>query len=229
MSKEISKTLRKMRLAKAFSQAEIAQKLGISRASYIAVEQGKRELSLGEAQKVADLFGIGIEELESGLTPDYEKYKEMILAYLRHAGGRDDKIVKTKLAKLVYLADFGWFYENLKSMSGMPYRKFQYGPVPDAYFRAIDELQMDGRIDVEQKQKEDVTLISENRGSRARALKTLNGDEIALIEKISARWKDKRAKEIVDFTHNQLPYRLCTDEEIIPYELITQEDPDNVY
>ena len=70
MSKEISKTLRKMRLAKAFSQAEIAQKLGISRASYIAVEQGKRELSLGEAQKVADLFGIGIEELESGLTPD---------------------------------------------------------------------------------------------------------------------------------------------------------------
>ncbi|MDR3581939.1 MAG: Panacea domain-containing protein [Candidatus Pacebacteria bacterium] len=151
----------------------------------------------------------------------------MILAYLRHTGAGDGRIPKTKLAKLLYLADFGWFYENLKSMSGMSYRKFQYGPVPDAYFRAIDELQSEGRIEI--KQGEDLILISENRGSRARSLETLEKRELLFIEEVAKRWKDKRTKEIVDFTHNQLPYKLCADDEIIPYALITQEDPDHVY
>lgn len=227
MSKEISKIIRKIRVAKGFSQSELAKRLSISRPSYIAIEQGKRDLTLSEAQKIADLFGISLGEMENGLTPNYGKYKEMILAYLRHTGAGDGRIPKTKLAKLLYLADFGWFYENLKSMSGMSYRKFQYGPVPDAYFRAIDELQSEGRIEI--KQGEDLILISENRGSRARSLETLEKRELLFIEEVAKRWKDKRTKEIVDFTHNQLPYKLCADDEIIPYALITQEDPDHVY
>jgi len=227
MSKEIYKIIRKMRLERGFSQLEIAKKLGISRTSYIAIEQGKRELTLAEARSIADIFGIGLEEIENGLTPNYGKYKEMILAYLRHTGSTDGKLPKTKLAKLLYLADFGWFYEHLQSMSGMPYRKFQYGPVPDAYFRAIDELQAEGKIELEY--RGDTILVSENRGSRAQALQTLSKGEKGFIEAVAKRWKNKRTKEIVDFTHNQLPYQLCADDEVIPYELITQEDPDHVY
>ena len=56
MSKEIFKIIKKMRMARGFSQLEIAKKLGVSRTSYIAIEQGKRELSLAEAQKIADVF-----------------------------------------------------------------------------------------------------------------------------------------------------------------------------
>jgi hypothetical protein len=112
-------------------------------------------------------------------------------------------------------------------MSGMPYRKFQYGPVPDAYFRAIDELQEKGKIDIEQ--RGDVILVSENRGSRTQPLGMLHKNEAVFIEEVAKRWENKRTKEIVDFTHNQLPYKLCADDEIIPYELITQEDPEHVY
>lgn len=49
------------------------------------------------------------------------------------------------------------------------------------------------------------------------------------MKKIVEKWKDKKTNEIVNFTHNQLPYALCRENEIIPYELITQEDPDLVY
>lgn len=227
MSKELLKVIKNLRTQRGLSQLDIAKKLSISRTSYIAVEQGKRELTLAEAQKLAGLFGVGLEEMESGLIPDYQKYKEMILAYLRHTGSTDGKLPKTKLAKLLYLADFGWFYDHLESMSGMPYRRFQYGPVPDMYFRAIDELQEEGKINIER--CDDVILISENRGSRMETLKTLDKGEVAFIGEVAEKWKNKRTKEIVDFTHNQLPYKLCTDNEIIPYELITQEDPDHVY
>ena len=226
MSKEILKIIRKLRLERGFSQAAIAKQLGISRVSYIATEQGKRELTLAEAQKLAGIFGVNLEELEKGIAPNYEKYKEMILTYLRVDGG-DGKLPKTKLAKLLYLADFGWFYDHLVSMSGMPYRKFQYGPVPDMYFRAIDELQEQGKINIEP--HEDAFLISEGAGAKNQRLESLDKNEKAFIAEIAKKWRGKRAREIVAFTHNQLPYKLSAENEIIPYELITQEDPDHVY
>jgi len=58
-----------------------------------------------------------------------KRVSRMILAYLRLEPGLNKKIPKTKLAKLLYLADFSWFYKNLESMSGMSYRKMQFGLV----------------------------------------------------------------------------------------------------
>lgn len=220
--------IKKMRRARGFSQFYVANKLKISRTSYIALEQGKRELSLAEAQKLADMFGLSLEELESGLSPNYEKYKEMILAYLRTATPTDGKIPKTKLAKLLYLADFAWFYDHLQSMSGMSYRKFQYGPVPDAYFRVIDELYDEGKIAIENT-KDGAILVSEAKRARPSVFLSLNTAEKALIKNIAKKWKNKRTQEIVAFTHGQLPYLVSHDNEIIPYEVITQENVEDLY
>ena len=224
-SAQILKTLRTER---GISQLELAKKLGVSRPSYIAIEQGKRGLTLAEAQKIADLFGITLEAMESGLVPNVEKYKQMILAYLRNAVSADGKIPKTKLAKLLYFADFAWFYKHLCSMSGMPYRKIQYGPVPDVYFRVVDELFEEGKINIENTE-DGAMLISETKNATPRELSTLNKEEKELIGDIAKKWKGKRTQEIVAFTHGQLPYLVSRDNEIIPYEVITQEDPSDVY
>ncbi len=227
MTNQYFKLIKDIRIKKELKQEEVAGKLGISRSSYITFEQGKTELNFSQMVKLSDIFGISLEEVESGLQPDYEKYKEMILAYVRNGSSKDGKILKTKLAKMLYLADFSWFYNHLESMSGMQYRRIKYGPVPDIYFRAIDELEETGKITVEH--KNDLLLISENRGSINKPLEKLSKKEIGLIAKISEKWKNKKTSEIVDFTHNQLPYKICSPDEIIPYELITQEDPEYVY
>jgi len=227
MTKNYYKFIKDIRTKKGLSQADVAKKIGISRSSYVAFEQGKNELSLSEATNLADVFGISLCDVEGGLKPNYQKYKEMILAYLRKATATDGKILKTKLAKILYLADFAWFYSHLESMSGMQYRRIQYGPVPDLYFRAIDELEGDGKISIDR--KGDMILISENDASGKQNLDSLSENEINLIDKISEKWKSKKTNEIVDFTHNQLPYKICQPDEIIPYELITQQDPDDVY
>jgi hypothetical protein len=57
----------------------------------------------------------------------------------------------------------------------------------------------------------------------------LNTDEINLIRDICKKRKKANTQEIVNFTHKQLPWMMCQDKEIIPYEFITQEDPDHVY
>jgi len=227
MTKNYLGLIKELRIEKGLSQEEISQRIGISRSSYITFEQGKTELDFSKMAKLADVFGISLEEVECGMKPDYEKYKEMILSYLRQAASRDGNILKTKLAKMLYLADFSWFYEKLQSMSGMQYRRIKYGPVPDMYFRAIDELEEAGKISITR--KDEMLLISENESSKQRPLEKLSKDEQGLIGEIAKKWKNKKTSEIVDFTHNQLPYKICSPDEIIPYALITQEDPEHVY
>ena len=228
MSNKYAQFIKTLRNERGFSQSELAIKLGMSRPSYIAIEQGKKELTLSEAKKLSEIFGVSLKEMESGISANYEKYKQMILAYIRNAGSKDGCITKTKLAKLVYLADFAWFYNNLESMSGMQYRKIQYGPVPDSYFRAIDELFEDGQIEINPTE-DGAMLISQTRNGAKIALTEISKDEEKLIKNISEKWKNKNTQEIVTFTHNQLPYAICLDNEIIPYELITQENPGDVY
>ena len=227
MSNNYHKFIRSLRLKKGLSQAEVAKRIGISRSSYVTFEQDKTELSLSAAVKLADVFGVSIEQVEGGLKPNYEKYLQMILAYLRQATSADGKIVKTKLAKMLYLADFTWFYNHMESMSGMQYRRIKYGPVPDLYFRALDELEEEGKITINR--KDEMHLISENQASKRQELNLLSKEELDLINKISIKWKNRKTSEIVDFTHNQLPYKICQPDEIIPYTLITQQDPDYVY
>ena len=224
MTNDYYKLIKKLRLERGLSQADIAEKVRIGRTTYINFEQGKTELTLSVASKLAELLGLSLQEIETGEVPNYEKYREMILAFLRLS----KKVTKTKLAKLLYFADFSWFYYNLKSMSGMQYRKMSYGPVSDAYFRIIDDMSERGEINIDQT-KDGAMLISETRGGAKAKLSSLNKEEEKLIGDIENKWKNKKTSEIVNFTHNQFPYLYSKDNEIVSYALFTQEDPDEIF
>ncbi len=223
--------IKELRTEKELSQEQVALAIGVSRPTYAAIESGKQSLNLEQAKELTKLFGIDIDSFLSGMVPNFDKYKQMILSYLRMNLSEDEKVTKTKLAKMLYLADFAWFYEKSESMSGMQYRKITYGPVPDSYFRAIEELEQDGKIEITVKTDDEKTmyLIKESDSNKNEQINFLSKEELSLMKKIANKWRDKKTKDIVNFTHNQLPYFLCRDNEVIPYELITQEDPDKVY
>ena len=224
MITKYSKLIKEARQKKGLSQSDLAIKIGISRPSYIAIEQGKRELTMGEFEKLASILNVSFEEIESGKSPDYKKYKQMILAFLR----LDIEIPKTKLAKLLYFADFGWFYSHLESMSGMQYRKIKYGPVADSYFRIIDDMFDSGEIEIKQT-KDGAMLISQTRSGAKVHLSKIKKEEENLIKDIEKKWQNKKTNEIVDFTHKQFPYLYALDNEIVSYGLFTQENPDEIY
>jgi len=230
MNKYMEK-IKEFRIGKELSQEQVAKTIGVSRPTYSAIEAGKQNLDVDEAQKLAKLFGTSVDELLSGNIPNIEKYKHMILAYLRMDISKDGKIPKTKLAKLLYLADFAWFYDHLESMSGMQYRKIAYGPVPDTFFRALDELEENGKIVIDRKNDggKDMLLISESESNKNEKIQSISSEEKVLMEKIAEKWKNKKTQDIVNFTHNQLPYLMADDEEMVSYALITQEDPHEVY
>lgn len=224
----ITKNLREMRATYGLSQEDIAGAIGVARSTVVSIEQGKRELTSDELAKLADFLGMDLYELLSEELPDYDKYKEMLIYALRSGADKHGKINKTNLAKILYLADFSWYYKHLQPMSGMKYKRLQYGPVPDQYFRIVDEL-LDSKIlklEVLSKGAQRLSLTEVGKSIKPEHLRSA---EVGLIEKIGEKWKDKTTDEIVDFTHQQLPWQICRPNEYIPYELITQEEPENVY
>lgn len=232
MTTLLGPTIKKLRTTHGLSQAQVAEAIGLARTSYIAIEKGERDLSLTEVERLARVLGVTVEEIYEYATPDYEKYTQMILAFLRSvAQAGDGKVPKTKLAKYLYLVDFAWFYEHLESMSGMAYRRIKFGPVADPFFRAFDELERDGLVVVDQRKYQDgpVYLISVTEAGKKRQLDKLVDQEKELIKKIERKWREKSTAELVAFTHEQIPYDLSFDGEIIAYELITQEESAYVY
>lgn len=230
----LSNNIKQTRLARGLSQDEVAEVIGLTRPTYSLIESGKKDLTLPQAEALSAILRISLDDLRGG--PDsisaiadpnksLEKYKQIILNALSFGSDGDGRITKTKLAKLVYLADFIWYYENSTPMSGMSYRKLPQGPVPDIYFRALDELEEDGIIDREQKGNAILYSLIEPNAPEDK----LSESELKMIHAISESWKGKNTKDIVNFTHDQLPWQICRDGEIIPYGLITQEEQEKVY
>lgn len=55
--------VRELRAARAWTQAELAERLGVSRQTVISIENGRYEPSLSLAFKFAEVFGLRIEDI----------------------------------------------------------------------------------------------------------------------------------------------------------------------
>ncbi len=222
---QITEKVTKLREQSGRTQEDVASKLGISRQRWILVENGERDLSTEELGKLAELFGIDTADFFEEI-PNLEKFRQMYFACLKYAANSHDNVPKTKLAKLLYMADFRNFFENLEPMSGVKYRRLEYGPVPDIFFSMTDDLLEQGKINVEVLDRGAQMISSKTRDED---FSKLSAQELESIKQICELWKDKPTQEIVNFTHEQKPWKMCRDGEYIPYSLIIQEDPDHVY
>ncbi len=224
----------KLRKSAGLSQEELAQKLGFSRPTLVAMEKGDRDITFKELKKISEIFDLPIEIiLDKELSTSHKiharnygensfsKFYNLILQCIKYGADSDGKITKTKLAKLVYLCDFASYYQTLNPISGFEYRKLQQGPVAIEFFDIIDNGES---ICTERKGKATmVTLLEQPDDS------VLERREIELVKAICKKWKGATTEQIVDFTHKQIPWKVCKDREAIPYSLINNEAPEDVY
>ena len=224
----------KLRKSTGLSQKELSRKLGISRPTLISIEKGGRDITLTELKKISEIFDIPIEIIldeELGTSAkinarnfskkSFQKFHNLILQCIKYGADEDGKITKTKLAKLVYLCDFASYYKFLNPISGFEYRRLDQGPVAIEFFDIIDSNES---ICVEKKDKAMMVSLIEQPDD-----KVLNAEEHKLVQAICKKWKKVNTQEIVDFTHHQIPWAMCKERDVIPYELINMESPENVY
>jgi len=224
----------KLRSTNKLSQKELAEQLGISRPTLASLEKGERAITLPELKKLSSFFDIPIEIMldedikitekiaaQNFTKKSFSKFHNLVLQCIKHGADNDGRITKTKLAKLVYLCDFANYYKHLNPISGFEYRRLARGPVAIEFFEMIDA---DESIHVENSGRAImISLIEDPEES------ILNKDEKETIKDVCRKWKKASTGRIVNFTHNQLPWSMCKESEVIPYELINMEEPENVY
>lgn len=60
--------LRDLRTSFGFSQSDLAQRLEVSRPTYVLIEKGERELTLGQAELLSHIYSISVESIKKGRT-----------------------------------------------------------------------------------------------------------------------------------------------------------------
>ncbi|MBA3643949.1 MAG: SocA family protein [Chloroflexia bacterium] len=145
-----------------------------------------------------------------------QKLEQVLLFFLHRAN--NPLLGKTKLMKLVYFADFDHFEEYETSITGARYRKLPQGPVPDEGMDAISNLEHNGRVSRTDIQKGSY-IQHQYTPNEEVDLSLFSPTEIAVLEKVAARWREHSTEQIVSATHGEAPWVAVGMHREIPYYL----------
>lgn len=248
----LAKFIQEQRKKRNLSQQFLASVLKISRPTYMQIEQGVRELTVSEAEKLARIFGISLEnflqEKEASIivtvekgkkqpmtnqTEDIrisvpqknlEKFKEVLLYVLSKVGGKPN-VGETVLYKLLYFIDFDYYEKYEEQLIGATYIKNHYGPTPIEFKDIVKEMIMQGEI---------VRVTSKYFNYPQQKYlpvkdpdltKLKDARELQHIDEVLARLGDKNATELSDYSHEDVPWVVAQDNKPLDYEAVFYRTP----
>lgn len=248
----LSKFVQQLRKKRELTQEFLASELGISRPTYIQIEQGERELTISEARMLADILGVDFDhflreddrsivvELEkekkrigeknsemriSVPQRNVEKFKEVLLYLLEKVGARPN-IGETAIYKLLYFIDFDYYEKFEEQLIGAKYIKNHFGPTPVEFKKITDQMMEKGELEKIKSryfQHEQKKYLPR----RTANLKILSAQEIHHIDEVLARLAWKNASELSDYSHSDTPWRVHKIGEEISYESVFYRDDEH--
>ena len=216
------------------SQEEMAKSLGISRPTYIKLEQG--ELKLNEEQKVilARLFDMSQETLnnrsiENNLPfrdgeivareipkENVKKFEQVLLYMLGKIGSRPN-IGQTALYKLLYFIDFDYYEKFEEQLIGATYIKNTFGPTPVSFAKIVKKMESEGKL-IEVKSKYFDHDQTKYIPVKEADVSTLSGKELKHIDDEIERLAHLTARQLSELSHKDTPWRVAKDRTVINYE-----------
>lgn len=74
MSEEFYSNLKAARISAGISQVEMANRLGVAKSTYSMYESGKREPNIQTIRKIADILGVSVDYLTTGVENEGQHY-----------------------------------------------------------------------------------------------------------------------------------------------------------
>ena len=225
------------------SQSKLARIVDLSRPTIIKILSGERELRVSEADKLAMHLGISTTEifgetseveviLEKNLSKKNPKLKERIsvparnvekfknaLLYITQKIGALPNVGQTVLYKILYFCDFDYYEKYEEQLIGATYIKNHFGPTPREFSAIVKEMIQEGKIEeittkfFDKDQKKYIPVISPD-------LSVFSGRELQHIDEEIARLGHKTAKELSDFSHQDVPWISTEIGKNISYEAV---------
>jgi putative zinc finger/helix-turn-helix YgiT family protein len=143
---------------------------------------------------------------------DFEKFHNAIKFFCF-----GDNVLKTKLTKLIFFADFEHFRQYSISITGARYAHLPYGPVPDNYETLLGlVLENDSNVKLEEYWDKDYNgelFISD----AAPNYSIFSNTEIKILSTIKEKFAAYSTSGIREFSHNEVGYQKTNNGEIISY------------
>lgn len=154
-----------------------------------------------------------------------EKYQNAVLYLCQKLKGEIRG--KKKLAKLLYFADFD-FYENYaRSITGDVYRALPMGPFPSALEEITEQLSKKNVLDIES--VENGGTFNPTEVYRAKSdpdISMLTQEERSMLDRIALKYGHLSGKQLEELSHAEAPYIGTELREEIPYELAYYRETD---
>lgn len=236
------------------TQEFLASKIGVSRPTYMQIERGERDLTITEAQKLAEIFGIPFDiflqgkegtkviiEVKDGKKqvkkkePEIrisipqekvDKFRQILLYILKKVGGKPN-VGMTVLYKLLYFIDFDYYEKYESQMMGLIYLKNHHGPTPLLFKDLIGDMTKNGDVEVVKSKfyQYPQTKYLVNPTIEP-DLSILNGKEKDHIDWELQRLSDLTANQLTDLSHKDVPWISAKDGKPLDYESVFYRTPE---
>lgn len=240
-----------LRKKRGLTQGSVASELGLSRPTYIQIEHGERDLTVPEAEKLACIFGLSLEDLlrgrDTAMTaavceerPAYvtkteairlsvpqknlEKFREILLHILSKVGGRPN-VVETVLYKLLYFIDFDYYEKFERQLIGATYLKNHFGPTPVEFRAVIDDMIGRGEIEKVRSRHFNHPQTKYLAVRPPDLTKLKDARELQHIDEVLARLADKTASELSEYSRADVPWIVAEENKPLDYEAVFYRTP----
>jgi len=247
----LAKFIQQLRKKHELTQEFLASKIGVSRPTYVQIEQGERDLTITEAKKLADIFGVDFSDFLQGKEKlisvkiekekhavkteklelrinvpqkNLEKFKEVLLYILSRVGGKPN-IGETVLYKLLYFIDFDFYEKFEEQLIGATYIKNHYGPTPVEFKVIVDEMIQSGELAKVNNKYFDHPQRKYLPVREPDLTKLKDARELRHIDEVLARLSDKNATELSDYSHEDVPWLIAESNQPLDYEAVFYRTP----
>ncbi|OIO49190.1 XRE family transcriptional regulator [bacterium (Candidatus Gribaldobacteria) CG_4_10_14_0_2_um_filter_41_16] len=247
----LAKFIKQLRKKHSLTQEFLASKIGISRPTYLQIEKGERDLTITEAQKLADIFGVLFDDFTQGKeTPapkivlekkakpkevkqearisvpqeNIVKLKETLLYILEKIGALPN-IGEAVICKILYFIDFDYYEKYEEQLIGATYIKNHHGPTPAAFTEIIKQMERDNdliRVVKKYFQYDQKKYLPRRKAD----LSVFSAREKELIDEEIERFKDFNASRIKEYSHKDVPWIGAEDLQPISYEAVFCRTPE---
>jgi len=233
------------------TQEFLASIIGVSRPTYVQIEQGECDLTISRAKKLADVFGIDFNDFIKGkdisITAEIkkiakktkkerqemrisvpqknlEKFKEILLYILSKVGGKPN-VGEAVIYKLLYFIDFDFYEKFEEQLIGATYIKNHYGPTPVEFKTIVDDMIKNGEVVRVEGKYFNYPQRKYLPVREPDLTKLKDARELRHIDEVIARLGSKNATELSEYSHEDTPWLIAKENQPLDYEAVFYRAP----
>lgn len=140
---------------------------------------------------------------------------DKIEAIISYIADQVSNLFKVKLMKMLWYSDVKAFIQNGFAMTGMVYRHEAMGALPIGHYSLMN-LE---NLNIQEEAGYNYDSMLHIYPVKGMDYSILNNNEKAILDKVIAKFKNYKTKDIVDYMHEEKAYKETAAGEIIPFSL----------